>query len=209
MNIPQEESPTIPRVLAVIPGASPSPMIYIVKPLSALAQRGQIHFHSAFEKAVTLHQIHHSDLVVFSRNYDEQYNHILQEVVGNRIPCVYDLDDNFWELSLDIWVGRYFRAPFRLQQIEKYLLPLLKGDIRSCFSMTEPQNAGSNPLLMDTFAVRDGNEYIINGHKWFTSSADGADFAIVMAVTNPTHPNPYKRTSQIIVPTETKGGSGF
>lgn len=91
------------------------------------------------------------------------------------------------------------------EQIEKYLRPLLNGDIRSCFSMTEPQNAGSNPLLMDTFAVRDGNEYIINGHKWFTSSADGADFAIVMAVTNPTHPNPYKRTSQIIVPTETKG----
>jgi len=90
-------------------------------------------------------------------------------------------------------------------QKEKYLKPLIDGQKRSCFSMTEPKNAGSNPLLMDTSAIRDGDQYIINGQKWFTSSADGADFAIVMAVTNPTHPNPYKRTSQIIVPTKTKG----
>jgi alkylation response protein AidB-like acyl-CoA dehydrogenase len=91
------------------------------------------------------------------------------------------------------------------EQKETYLKPLIRGDIRSCFSMTEPKNAGSNPLLMDTRAVKDGNEYVIHGHKWFTSSADGADFAIVMAVTDPHHPNPYKRTSQIIVPTKTEG----
>ena len=90
-------------------------------------------------------------------------------------------------------------------QKEKYLLPLLNGDIRSCFSMTEPENAGSNPLLMDTVAVRDGNEYIINGHKWFTSSADGADFAIVMVLTDPDNTNPYKRASQIIVPVQSNG----
>lgn len=90
-------------------------------------------------------------------------------------------------------------------QKEAFLFPLINGDIRSCFSMTEPQNAGSNPLLMDTTAIREKDEYIINGHKWFTSSADGAKFAIVMAVTNPDHPNPYKRTSQIIVPADTSG----
>jgi len=88
---------------------------------------------------------------------------------------------------------------------EHYLDPLLDGEIRSCFSMTEPEHAGSNPVKMSTTAVRDGEEYIINGHKWFTSSADGASFAIVMAVTNPDEVNPYKRASMIIVPTDNEG----
>ena len=89
-------------------------------------------------------------------------------------------------------------------QKERYLAPLVRGDIRSCFSMTEPANPGSNPTIMDTTAVVDGNEWVINGHKWFTSSADGADFAIVMAVTHPDAP-PHSRTSQILVPTNTPG----
>jgi acyl-CoA dehydrogenase len=87
---------------------------------------------------------------------------------------------------------------------QKFLKPLLAGQIRSCFSMTEPEFAGSNPTLMGTTAVRDGNEYIINGHKWFTSSADGAAFAVVMAVTNPTAPK-HERASMIIVPTDNPG----
>ena len=86
-----------------------------------------------------------------------------------------------------------------------FLKPLVEGRIRSCFSMTEQKNAGSNPLMMDTSAVREGDEWVIIGHKWFTSSADGASFAIVMAMTDPNHPNPYKRASQIIVPTTTPG----
>lgn len=90
-------------------------------------------------------------------------------------------------------------------QKDKYLRPLAEGRIRSCFSMTEPQNAGSNPLLMDTTAVKEGDHWVINGHKWFTSSADGASFAIVMAITDPDHPNPYRRASQIIVPADTEG----
>ncbi len=90
-------------------------------------------------------------------------------------------------------------------QKEQFLEPLLRGDIRSCFSMTERYHAGSNPLLMETSAVLDGDEYVINGHKWFTSSADGATFAIVMAVTNPDAENKYMRASQIIVPTNTPG----
>ncbi len=72
-------------------------------------------------------------------------------------------------------------APAHLQ--EAYLHPLMDGQIRSCFSMTEPEFAGSNPTMMGTTAVKDGDDYLINGHKWFTSSADGAAFAIVMAVT--------------------------
>ena len=71
--------------------------------------------------------------------------------------------------------------------------------------MTEPEHAGSNPVIMSTNAVRDGDDYVINGHKWFTTAADGAAFAIVMAVTNPDAESPYARASQIIVPTETVG----
>lgn len=85
-----------------------------------------------------------------------------------------------------------------------YLEPLSKGEIRSCFSMTEPAFAGSNPTRMGTTAVKDGDYYVINGHKWFTSSADGAAFAIVMAVTNP-EAAPHKRASQILVPLDTPG----
>ncbi len=87
---------------------------------------------------------------------------------------------------------------------DKYLNPLIAGEIRSCFSMTEPEFAGSNPTRMGTTAIKDGNEYVINGHKWFTSSADGASFAIVMAVTNPGN-QAHKQASQIIVPLESKG----
>ena len=90
-------------------------------------------------------------------------------------------------------------------QKETFLKPLLEGKVRSCFSMTEPEFAGSNPVIMGTTAVKDGSNYIINGHKWFTSSADGAEFAIVMVITDPDHENPYMRASQIIVPTKTKG----
>ena len=72
-----------------------------------------------------------------------------------------------------------------LAQKELYLWPLIRGEVRSCFSMTEPEHPGSNPVWLSTSAVKDGDDYVINGHKWFTSSADGAAFAIVMAVTNP------------------------
>ena len=71
--------------------------------------------------------------------------------------------------------------------------------------MTEPGQAGSNPVVLTTTATKDGNEYILNGHKWFTTGADGAGFAIVMAITNPLADNPYARASQIIVPTNTPG----
>lgn len=88
---------------------------------------------------------------------------------------------------------------------EKYLGPLQRGEIRSCFAMTEPQHAGSNPKHLSTSAVRVGDEYIINGHKWFTSSTDGAAFTIVMAVTDPENPNPYQRASMILVPLDNPG----
>src|SRR5205085_1790387 len=78
------------------------------------------------------------------------------------------------------------------------------GEIRSCFSMTEPERAGSNPTWMDTRAVLEDGQWIIDGHKWFTSAADGAAFAVVMAVTDPEAP-PHLRASMIIVPCDTPG----
>ncbi len=90
------------------------------------------------------------------------------------------------------------------EQKERFLKPLLAGEIRSCFSMTEPENPGSNPTWMSSTAVRESDAYIIEGHKWFTSSADGAAFAIVMAVTDREAPK-HRRASMIIVPTDTPG----
>jgi acyl-CoA dehydrogenase len=89
-------------------------------------------------------------------------------------------------------------------QRERWLRPLAAGATRSCFGMTEPEHAGSNPVMMSTTAVRDGDDYVINGHKWFASSADGAAFCVVMAVTDPEAP-PHARASQVIVPTDTPG----
>ncbi len=90
------------------------------------------------------------------------------------------------------------------KQKQRYLTPLVKGDIRSCFAMTEVDMPGSNPVMLETTAVKDGDDYVINGHKWYTTAADGADFAIVMAVTNP-DASTYLQASMIIVPTGTKG----
>jgi len=91
------------------------------------------------------------------------------------------------------------------KQKEEYLKPLVNGDIRSCFAMTEPDLAGSNPVRMGTIAVKEGDNYIINGKKWFTTAADGSKFTIVMAVTNDENENPYAKSSMIIVPTNAKG----
>ena len=90
------------------------------------------------------------------------------------------------------------------EQKKRWLEPLLEGDIRSCFSMTEPEVAGSDPTLLRTRAVRDGKHWVINGHKWFTSGAIGASVAIVMAVTNPDSA-PHLRASMILVPTDAPG----
>jgi hypothetical protein len=89
-------------------------------------------------------------------------------------------------------------------QKSTYLEPLAKGEVRSCFCMTEPEFAGSNPVRMGTRAVRDGDDFVINGHKWFATAADGARFAIVMAVTDPDGPK-YGQASMILVDCDTPG----
>lgn len=90
------------------------------------------------------------------------------------------------------------------EQKREWLVPLAAGEIRSCFSMTEPNRPGSNPVWMETRAERIGNEYVINGHKWFTTAADGASFAIVMAVTD-RKANPHERATLFLVPTNSPG----
>jgi acyl-CoA dehydrogenase len=90
------------------------------------------------------------------------------------------------------------------EQKERWLFPLVAGDIRSFFSMTEPEVPGSDPTTLRTRAVRDGDDYLIDGHKWFSSGAEGAAFGIVMAVTAP-DADPHLRASQIIVPADAPG----
>jgi len=90
------------------------------------------------------------------------------------------------------------------EQQERWLHPLLEGRIRSCFSMTEPAVSGSDPTLLQARAELDGDEWVVNGHKWFTSGAMGAELAIAMVVTDPDAP-PYSRASMICVPTDTPG----
>jgi len=90
------------------------------------------------------------------------------------------------------------------EQKENYLRPLAAGEVRSCFAMTEPEVAGSDPTGLRTTAVRDDDDWVINGHKWFTSGAIGSAFAIVMAVTDATADS-HARASMILVPTDTPG----
>jgi acyl-CoA dehydrogenase len=90
------------------------------------------------------------------------------------------------------------------EQKRQWMEPLLAGELRSAFSMTEPHTAGADPKLLETRAVRDGDEWVISGHKWFTSNGSSADFLITMAVTNP-DVHPYQGSSMFIVPTDTPG----
>jgi acyl-CoA dehydrogenase len=91
------------------------------------------------------------------------------------------------------------------EQKERWLLPLVRGELRSCFTMTEPEHAGSNPVWLSTTATRDGDSWVLRGHKWFATGADGAAFAICMATTSPQAEAPHARASMIIVPTSTPG----
>jgi len=90
------------------------------------------------------------------------------------------------------------------EQKERFLRPLVEGETRSFFSMTEPDVAGSDPTLLRMRAVEDAGEWALNGRKWFSSGAEGAGFGIVMAITDP-EAEPHRRASQILVPADTPG----
>jgi alkylation response protein AidB-like acyl-CoA dehydrogenase len=89
-------------------------------------------------------------------------------------------------------------------QKRRFLEPLVAGETRSFFGMTEPEVAGSDPTLLRGRAARDGDEWVIDAHKWFSSGADGAGFGVVMVVTDP-DAEPHRRASMILVPTDTPG----
>jgi len=99
------------------------------------------------------------------------------------------------------------------EQKQRWLAPLLTDHVRSCFSMTEPETAGSDPTglaaraVLDTRSGTGGDEWVLDGHKWFTSGYNGADVAIAMVVTDP-DAAPHKRASMVLVPIETPGFTG-
>jgi acyl-CoA dehydrogenase len=90
------------------------------------------------------------------------------------------------------------------EQKERWLHPLLAGELKSAFSMTEPERPGSDPTQLRARAVRDGDGWVLNGHKWFTTNGSIADFLIVMAVSDP-EAEPHRRASMFIVPADTRG----
>ncbi|HKK52084.1 MAG TPA: acyl-CoA dehydrogenase family protein, partial [Myxococcota bacterium] len=90
-------------------------------------------------------------------------------------------------------------------QKERYLRPLCDGKMRSCFAMTEPEVAGSDPTLIQTTAVRDGDGWLINGHKWFISGARGAQFAILICRTEESPEIPQAANSAFIVDLPSEG----
>ncbi|HEX2071610.1 MAG TPA: acyl-CoA dehydrogenase family protein, partial [Thermoleophilaceae bacterium] len=94
------------------------------------------------------------------------------------------------------------------EQKERWLAPLLSDHSRSCFSMTEPETAGSDPTQLVSRAELEGDEWVINGHKWFTSGYNGAEVAIAMVVTDP-DAAPHRRASMILVPLDTPGFTGI
>jgi alkylation response protein AidB-like acyl-CoA dehydrogenase len=89
-------------------------------------------------------------------------------------------------------------------QKRRFLEPLVSGETRSFFGMTEPEVSGSDPTGLQGRAVRDGGEWVIDAHKWFSSGADGAGFGVVMVVTEP-DAEPHRRASMILVPTDRPG----
>ncbi len=91
------------------------------------------------------------------------------------------------------------------EQLETYLRPLAEGRIRSCFAMTEPDVASSDPTNLETTAVRDGDEWVLNGRKWCITGADGAAFSIVVAKTGNDESKGHRNYSLILVPTDTPG----
>jgi len=91
------------------------------------------------------------------------------------------------------------------EQKEKYLRPLLEGKVMSCFAMTEPEVAGSDPTLIRTHAYQDGDEWVVNGHKWFISNARRASFAILLARTEESPDLPQAANTGFIVDLPSEG----
>jgi acyl-CoA dehydrogenase len=125
---------------------------------------------------------------------------LLNEVIGRSAfgPTV------FGSQAPDAGNAELIAAAGTDEQKVRWLEPLLAGAIKSAFSMTEPQTAGSDPTLLETRAERDGDEWVLNGRKWFTSNGSVADLLVVMAVTEP-DAAPHARASMLLVPADAPG----
>ena len=110
-----------PHVLLILPIVYPSAAIYIIKPIKKLARQGYIIFNYLLEAEVSVQHLLTSDIVLFCRNSDPVYSWILDECAARDIPTVYDLDDNFWEVPLELHYAKRYRRPERIEQLERYL----------------------------------------------------------------------------------------
>jgi len=125
---------------------------------------------------------------------------LLSEVIGQSPIGPYV----FGSMAPDAGNGEILVHVATDEQKEKYLKPLANYEIRSCFAMTEPDVSGSDPRTLQGTAVKDGEDWIINAKKWFTTGAEGAAFAIAMVVTDP-DADPYHRTSLFLVDADNPG----
>jgi alkylation response protein AidB-like acyl-CoA dehydrogenase len=125
---------------------------------------------------------------------------LLSEIIGRSPIAPYI----FGSMAPDAGNSEILWHAATLEQKEKYLMPLVNGEIRSCFAMTEPEVSGSDPTMLQSRAELDGDEWVINAHKWFTTGAIGASFSIVMAMTDP-DAAPHERFSMFIVDADNPG----
>jgi acyl-CoA dehydrogenase len=142
----------------------------------------------------------HLDHELGGQGYGQVKLALMHEILG-RVPTAPNI---FGNQAPDSGNSELIAIGGDPDQKVKWLEPLLRGEITSSFSLTEPHFSGSDPTMINTRAERDGDEWVINGHKWFASNAAKADFVLVMAVTNPENP-PHKAASFFIVPKDTPG----
>lgn len=142
----------------------------------------------------------HLDPELGGQGYGQVKLGLIHEIVGSSwvAPLV------FGNQAPDSGNSEILAAAGSLEQKKQFLDPLLAGEMYSAFALTEPGHAGSDPTRLSTTAVRDGDEWVINGHKWFVSNASTADFIIVVAVTD-VAAEKHRRASQFIVPIQTPG----
>jgi len=125
---------------------------------------------------------------------------LLHEILG-RTPSAPEI---FGNQAPDSGNGELLAIGANDEQKDRWLWPLLAGELTSSFSLTEPHSAGSDPTQITTSARLDGDEYVIDGHKWFASNARDADFVLAMVVTEPDG-SPYERASMFVIERDTPG----
>jgi glycosyltransferase involved in cell wall biosynthesis len=113
--------PAAPNVLAVLPGWMPSTLMDVVKPLLSLDRQGLIRFRVSLEPYLLRSQLKSADLVVFCRNIEPRRPDVLAWVQAGAIPFIYDIDDNLFDVPEDMGDGPYYRAPGRIEQLNRYL----------------------------------------------------------------------------------------